>query len=193
MSTFEELLEQVGDRYGVLAESNTNQLTVIAANSDIAVGDLFLLPCQRGSQRFYIFRTTQYANILNRSLEMNDIARNKLTMPGSFVAEELTDEHLIQLSGMVLGYAQYISDEDEWVFFRPRRLPQHLTDVFHVNPENEDVGCVILELMRSQLGSEGLSVGNLLAGERPLANVPVYLPVSALSHHIGIFRQNGLW
>jgi DNA helicase HerA-like ATPase len=191
MSTFEELLLQVGGRYGVLAESNTNQLTVIATNSDIAVGDLFLLPCKRGGDRFYIFRTTQYANILNRSLEMNDIARNKLTMPGAFVAEDLSDEHLIQLTGMILGYAQYHATEKVWGFRRPRRLPQHLSDVYHVNPANSSIGLVMLELMQSQLGTGGLFIGHLLAGEQSLNNVPVYLPVSTLSHHIGIFGRTG--
>ena len=191
MSTLEELVTQMGPRYGVLAESNTNQLTVIANNSDIAVGDLFLMPCQRGANRFYIFRTTQYANIMNRSLEMNDIARNKLTMPDSYLADDLADEQLIQLTGMVLGYSQHNDDEDKWRFLRPRRLPQHLSDVYHVDSSNPDIGCVILELMQSQLGQTGLFVGHLLAGEQALTNVPVYLPVSSLSHHLGIFGRTG--
>ena len=77
-----ELLEtlQIGEgRFGVLADSNTNQLTVIARNTDVSVGDLFLLPCQRGPERFYVFRSTEYANILNRALDLGDVARNKLT------------------------------------------------------------------------------------------------------------------
>ena len=85
MYSLEELLEKLKDqRFGILAESNTYQLTVVAGNADVAVGDLFLLPSRRGKQRVYVFRTTQYANILNRSLEMSDIARNKLTMPDSY-------------------------------------------------------------------------------------------------------------
>ena len=45
--TLAELLDLLqGDqgRFGVLAESNTHQLTVIAQNTDVSVGDLFLLP-----------------------------------------------------------------------------------------------------------------------------------------------------
>src|SRR3954471_11407078 len=106
MPHMNELMGHIGERFGVLAESNTTQLTVIARNTDVAVGDLFLLPCRRGPDRFYIFRTTQYANILNRALEMNDIARNKVTMPDSYLAEDLADEQLIELKGMVLGYAE---------------------------------------------------------------------------------------
>jgi DNA helicase HerA-like ATPase len=45
--------------------------------------------------------------------------------------------------------------------------------------------------MQSQLGSDGLFIGNLLAGEEPLPGVAVQLPPYALSHHIGIFGRTG--
>ncbi len=76
-------IAKLGTRFGVLAESSTAMLSVICRDTDVAVGDLFLLPCHRGPERMYVFRTTQYANILNREFQMNDIARNKLTMPDS--------------------------------------------------------------------------------------------------------------
>ena len=193
MSTLNELIEQLGGRearFGVLAESDTYQLTVVARNSDVAVGDLFLLPCTRGSDRVYIFRTTQYANILNRTLEMNDVARNKLTMPDSYLAQDLQDEQLIELRGMVLGYAEREGSGD-WIFHRPRRLPGHLTDVYKVDPAHPQVPEVVNTLMRSQLGQDGLFIGNLLAGEVPLVGVEVHLPSYALSHHIGIFGRTG--
>ena len=44
----DQILDCLAEPYGVLAESSTQQLTVIARNDDVAVGDLFLLPCQRG-------------------------------------------------------------------------------------------------------------------------------------------------
>ena len=106
MPRIDELLADLGPRFGILAESNTYQLTVIARNADVAVGDLFLLPCRRGPHRFYIFRATQYANVMNRTLEMGDVARNKLTMPDSYLAEDLREEQLIELKGMVLGYSE---------------------------------------------------------------------------------------
>ncbi|MBN2191175.1 MAG: ATP-binding protein [Polyangiaceae bacterium] len=190
MNELESMLNRLGERYGVLAESSTSQLTVIARNVDVAIGDLFLLPCRRGPDRFYVFRTTEYANVLNRSLEMNDIARNKLTMPDSYFAEDLADERLVELHGMVLGYAEQREDGG-WVFRRPRRLPQHLTDVYRVDPDNPGAGEVVRELLASQLGQGGLFIGHLLAGERPLTEVPVYLPIEALSHHIGVFGRTG--
>ncbi len=191
MSYMEEMLRILGKRFGVLAESNTTQLTIIARNTDIAVGDLFLLPSQRGADRFYIFRTTQYANILNRLSEMSEVARNKLTMPDSYLAEDLSDEKLIELKGMVLGYAEWNISGGCWEFHRPRRLPQHLSDVFHVDPKRAEIGKAVCALMESQLGADGLYVGDLLAGEESMAGVPVYLPPFALSHHIGIFGRTG--
>ena len=143
----EQILAKLGERFGVLAESNTYQLTVVAKNLDVAVGDLFLLPSQRGPQdRVYVFRASQYANILNRSLEMGDIARNKLTMPDSYLSEDLAEEQLIELKGMVLGYAQ--RDGAEWTFHRPRRLPEHLSDVYRVDPEQPQVA----EVMETSIG-----------------------------------------
>lgn len=190
MPTLAELKSQLGQRFGVLAESNTYQLTVIARNTDVAVGDLFLLPCNRGAERFYIFRTTQYANVMNRALDANDVARNKLTMPDSYLSQDLADEKLIELKGIVLGYAER-GEDGEWTFHRPRRLPEHLTDVFRVDPHQPAIGEVVRTLMRSQLGQDGLFIGYLLAGETPLTNVPVQLPPYALSHHLGIFGRTG--
>ena len=93
MYGLDEIRKMLGKRFGILAESNTSQLTVMAENSDVAVGDLFLLTSLRGGrERVYIFRTTQYANVLNRSLEMNDIARNKLTMPDLYFNQDLNYE-----------------------------------------------------------------------------------------------------
>jgi hypothetical protein len=191
MATMDELFDYLGDRFGVLAESNTYQLTVIAQNSDVAVGDLFLLPCRRGPDRFYIFRTTQYANVLNHINELSEVARNKLTMPDSYLAEDLANEKLLELKGMVLGYAEWSSAPAIWQFQRPRRLPQHLSDVYRVDPNHEGIAKAVRELMRSQLGETGLYLGDLLAGEQSLSGASVYLPPSALSHHIGVFGRTG--
>jgi len=190
MYQMEELLELLGDRFGVLSESDTHQLTVMARNADVAVGDLFLLPSQRGVRdRFYIFRTTQYANIMNRALEMDDIARNKLTMPDSYLSQDLAEELLIRLVGIVLGYAEV--GEEGWTFHKPRRLPEHLTNVFRVDPDSPDVVRVMQTLLASQLGQEGLYVGDLLAGEQAIQGVKVFLPAYALSHHLGVFGRTG--
>jgi DNA helicase HerA-like ATPase len=183
----QSLIEQLGPKFGVLSESDTTQLKVVAKNEDVAVGDLFILPSRRGQERFYIFRTSQYANVLNRIINMDDVARNKLTMPDSYLSDDLYDEKLIELRGMLLGYAQREAN-GQWSFHRPRRLPEHLTEVYLVSEENQ---AVVRELLSSQLGDGGIYIGNLLAGEKPLPGVPVFLPPYALSHHIGIFGRTG--
>jgi len=189
MKSLDQLIDDLGGRetrFGVLAESNTYQLTVIARNTDVAVGDLFLLPCKRGPERFYVFRTTQYANVMNRMIDLNDVARNKLTMADSYFSKDLEDENLIELKGIVLGYSE--RESGGWTFHRPRRLPEHLTDVYRVTAASAPV---VKTLMASQLGQDGLYIGNLLAGEQPLDGVEVYLPAYALSHHLGIFGRTG--
>lgn len=190
MASQDELLGGLGPRFGVLAEANTYQLTVICRNSDVAVGDLFLMPCRRGPHRFYVFRTTEYANVMNRTLEVGDVARNKLTMPDSYLAEDLSEEQLIELKGMVLGYSEYVAQKGLWEFHRPRRLPQHLTDVYLVAHSQPNIAEVMRTLLGAQLG-DGLFVGELLAGEKPLAGVRVSIPPFALSHHIGVFGRTG--
>lgn len=190
MQDMDALLTNLGERFGILAESDTYQLTVVAKNLDVAVGDLFLLPSKRGRRdRVYVFRASQYANILNRSLEMGEIARNKLTMPHSYLSEDLADEQLIELKGMVLGYAEV--DDNGWTFHRPRRLPEHLSEVYRVDPIHPGTAEVMRELLASQLDVKGLYIGDLLAGEQALPGVGVYLPPYALSHHLGVFGRTG--
>lgn len=187
----DQILDCLAEPYGVLAESSTQQLTVIARNDDVAVGDLFLLPCQRGPHnRFYIFRATQYANVMNRTVDVGDVARNKLTMPDSYLSSDLQDELLIELKGSVLGYSQWHDSDGTWEFHRPRRLPHHLTDVYVVRQSRDCITETMCTLLGSQLG-EGIFVGDLLAGEHPLRGVPVCIPPFALSHHIGVFGRTG--
>ena len=182
----QEIINMLGEKFGVLAQSDTNQLTVIAKNKDVAVGDLFVMPSERGHKRFYIFRVSEYANVMNRTINLGDVARNKLTMPDSYMSNDLNDEKLIELRGSMLGYAE--KEGEKWKFYRPRRLPDHLSDVYLINESNSQAIKVLLE---SQLGKDGICIGNLLAGEHPLSNVPVYLPPYAISHHIAIFGRTG--
>ena len=195
LNDLEDIVSALGgnpQRFGVLAESSTTQLRVIARNNDVAVGDLFLIPSQRGSERVYVFRTTQYANIMNRTLEMGDVARNKLTLPDAYFSEDLAEETLLELSGMLLGYAE-AQDGGAWTFRRPRRLPDHLADVYRVTAADSQVAVVMRTLLQAQLGDadQDLVLGDLLAGEQALPGVPVTLPVAALSHHLGIFGRTG--
>ena len=46
----QEIINMLGEKFGILAESNTQELTVVAKNEDFAVGDLFVLPSNRGHE-----------------------------------------------------------------------------------------------------------------------------------------------
>ena len=61
------------------------------------ISDIQRMPSRRGHERFYIFRTSDYANIMNRTIQLGDVARNKLTMRDSYLSEDLEDEKLIEL------------------------------------------------------------------------------------------------
>ena len=99
---------------------------------------------------------------------------------------------MLELSGLLLGYAE-VRENRSWSFRRPRRLPDHLADVYRVAAADVNSSGVMREILRDQLGDAGedLVIGGLLAGERTLADVPVTLPVAALSHHLGIFGRTG--
>ena len=186
----QDIITLLGEKFGVLAESDTTQLRVIAHNKDVAVGDIFILPSRRGHERFYLFRTSAYANVMNRTINLGDVARNKLTMPDSYLSDDLNDEKLIEISGTMLGYAEKNTDGKTWNFLKPRRLPDHLSDVYLVT-SNPDHCEALRRLLASQLGEDGIYAGDFLAGESALEGVPVYLPPFALSHHIGVFGRTG--
>jgi len=111
-------------------------------------------------------------------------------LPGGLIhSEDLAEELLIEMKGMVLGYAE--QQADCWTFHRPRRLPEHLSNVYRVDAHQAGTPEMMQVLMGSQLGTDGLYVGDLLAGEQALPGVRVFLPPYALSHHLGVFGRTG--
>lgn len=180
------------ESFGVLAGASTTEIVVYARNLDTSIGDLFLIPSDRGGERIYIFRMTEYANVLRRDGEMDPMAKNLLAMDDPFYADDLEADKLIRLTGTLLGYAE--NTGKGWMFRTPRKLPAHLSKVYKVGFGEE--GSVILqeqclnELLFGQLG-EGVFVGNLLAGERPLAGVQISIPGEYFAHHLGIFGRTG--
>ena len=69
------VLEVLGNEaYGVLAGASTSEIVVYARNFDTSIGDLFLIPSDRGGERVYIFRMTQYANVLRREEDGTNVA-----------------------------------------------------------------------------------------------------------------------
>src|SRR4051794_14428145 len=117
--TYDDILRSLGkdDFFGVLAGASTSEIVVYARNLDTSIGDLFLIPSDRGGEQIYLFRMTQYANVLRREEDMDPMAKNLLAMADPFYAEDFVSDQLLRLSGSLLGYAQ-VGDHG-WVFRAP--------------------------------------------------------------------------
>jgi DNA helicase HerA-like ATPase len=190
---YQAVLEVLGrNAFGVLAGASTSEIVVYARNFDTSIGDLFLIPSDRGGERVYIFRMTQYANVLRREEDMDPMAKNLIAMDDPFYADDFERDKLLRLAGSLLGYSECASGF--WSFRAPRKLPAHLSRVFKVGfGDAETVAAqetVLNELLFAQLYG-GVKVGALLAGEDALWNVPVGIPGEYFAHHIGVFGRTG--
>src|SRR5580700_6181610 len=130
---YHEILEtlRLEEHFGVLAEASTDEITVYARNQDTAVGDFFLIPSDRGGERIYLFRMVSYTNDLRRDDEMGPMAKNMMAMSDAFQADDFDRDKLLRLSGSLLGYAEQDATK-AWRFHPPRKLPEHLSNVFKV-------------------------------------------------------------
>jgi DNA helicase HerA-like ATPase len=192
---YTEILDALGrdEFFGVLAGASTSEIVVYARNQDTSIGDLFLVPSDRGGERVYLFRMTQYANVLRREEDMDPMAKNLLAMDDPFYADDFQSDQLLRLSGSLLGYSE-LSDQGRWIFRSPRKLPAHLSKVYKVGfgdavAIQRQEQC-LAELLATQLGG-GIFVGHLLAGERALTGVPVSIPGEYFAHHLGVFGRTG--
>jgi DNA helicase HerA-like ATPase len=192
---YTEVQEALGSEefFGVLAGASTSEIVVYARNLDTSIGDLFLVPSDRGGERVYLFRMTQYANVLRREEDMDPMAKNLLAMDDPFYAEDFVSDQLLRLSGALLGYSE-VGKDGRWVFRSPRKLPAHLSKVYKIGFGDESAiqrqeKC-LSELLATQLG-RGVLVGHLLAGERALNGVGVSIPGEYFAHHLGVFGRTG--
>lgn len=193
--TYDEILGALGrdDFFGVLAGASTSEIVIYARNLDTSIGDLFLIPSDRGGERVYLFRMTQYANVLRREEDMDPMAKNLLAMNDPFYAEDFVSDQLLRLSGSLLGYAEMVTGS-AWTFRTPRKLPAHLSKVYKVGFGDEASQTRQEECLRALLGTQlghGVFVGHLLAGERALKRVPVSIPGEYFAHHLGVFGRTG--
>ena len=193
--TYQELNQTLAQDqfFGVLAMASTTQITVFARNLDTSIGDLFLIPSDRGGDRVYLFRMTEYANVLRRDEDMDFMAKNEISLADAFYADDFDRDKLLRLSGSLLGYAE-VDEHGHWQFRTPRKLPAHLTKVYKVGFGGEQAAqrqerC-LAAILQSQLGT-GVFIGTLLAGEHSLPTVKVSIPGEYFAHHLGIFGRTG--
>jgi len=192
---YQEILEALNkeDSFGVLAGASTSEIVVYARNQDTSIGDLFLIPSDRGGERIYVFRMTEYANVLRREHEMDPMAKTFLPWQIPFYADDFESDKLIRLTGSLWGYAEEGSD-GSWRFHPPRKLPAHLSRVYKVGyGKSESIALqeTCLSNILSRQLNEGVFIGYLLAGEKPLEMVRVSMPGEYFAHHIGVFGRTG--
>ena len=185
-------LEQ-DDFFGVLAHASTTEIVVFAKNQDTSIGDLFLIPSDRGGERVYLFRMSVYANALRRDEDMEFMAKNELAWADAYYAEDLDKDKLLKLVGVLLGYAE-ADGSGGWRFQTPRKLPAHLSKVYKVgfggpSAIERQQEC-LAAILGQQLG-QGVYLGDLLAGEHALAGVRVNIPGEYFAHHLGVFGRTG--
>lgn len=178
--------------FGVLAHASTTEIVIYAKNQDTSIGDLYLIPSDRGGERVYLFRMSVYANALRREEDMEFMAKNELAWADAYYAEDLDKDKLLKLSGVLLGYAEL--ENNKWKFRTPRKLPSHLSKVYKVGFGGDQAilrqqEC-LAAILEEQLGT-GVYVGDLLAGERALTGVRVNIPGEYFAHHLGVFGRTG--
>ena len=193
--TYNDIVQKLeqDDFFGVLAHASTSEIIVYAKNQDTSIGDLFLIPSDRGGERVYLFRMSVYANALRRDEDMEFMAKNELAWADAYYAEDLDKDKLLKLMGVLLGYAEQTAD-GRWTFQTPRKLPAHLSKVFKVGfggPQaiERQEEC-LADILDQQLG-RGVYVGDLLAGEKALPGVRVHIPGEYFAHHLGVFGRTG--
>jgi len=186
MSDTASLVEEWGEAFGRLSRGSITELDLIARNKDVAVGELFIIPSLRGSKRIFFFRAMDVENILRRVQDQGAVAGTMVVEGDSYLAG-LEQEKLLRITGRLLGYVTYKPSKGEWVFERPRRLPEHLALVYRTTPAKG--AAHLKELLGSQISGD-LFLGQLLTGDTVL-NVDVNLPRNCIPTHLGIFGTTG--
>ncbi|MFX1465870.1 MAG: ATP-binding protein [Promethearchaeota archaeon] len=176
----------LGMPFGVLAGGHLGKLVVITKNEDLSVGDIFLIPSSRGEYRYFIFRISNFENIIRRLGSIETVAETLVVEKDAYLAN-LEEEKLIAVEGSLLGYGKYQDKDKKFVFKKARRLPEHFSAIYKVQKvQNEDS---LKKILTSQLSGD-IYVGDLLVGEESL-NIDVMIPKGKIPMHVGIFGATG--
>jgi DNA helicase HerA-like ATPase len=160
-------------------------LGIMGSNRDVSVGEIFMIYSQRdGHERVFFFRVLGLQNYLR---QVDDIARiaGTLMVEGDSYLSGIERNMLLSVGGKMLGYAEQV--DGEWKFRSPRRLPDHLADVYRPVPGTSDE--TVCKMLATQTDGE-VYIGDLQVGEDTL-DVPVLVPLKFLPMHVGIFGSTG--
>ncbi|MFW9798833.1 MAG: ATP-binding protein [Candidatus Thorarchaeota archaeon] len=177
--------DKLGELYGKVGVGNQTMLGIMGNNRDVSVGEIFMIYSQRdGHERVFFFRVLGLENYLRQVDDMSRVA-GTLMVEGDSYLSGIERNMLLSVDGRMLGYAEDIGGE--WRFMSPRRLPDHLADVFRPIPGVSDDQVNIM--LASQTDGD-VYVGDLQVGEQTL-DVPVRIPSKNLPMHVGIFGATG--
>jgi DNA helicase HerA-like ATPase len=177
--------EKLGELFGKVGIGNQTMLGIMGNNRDISVGEIFMIYSQRdGHERVFFFRVLGLENYLR---QVDDISRvaGTLMVEGDAYLSGIERNMLLSVNGKMLGYAENV--DGEWKFKSPRRLPDHLADVYR--PKSGVTDKMACEMLCTQTDGE-IYVGDLQIGEDTL-DVPVMIPAKFLPMHMGIFGSTG--
>ncbi|MHA2377886.1 MAG: ATP-binding protein [Candidatus Thorarchaeota archaeon] len=177
--------DELGELYGKVGVGNQTMLGIMGNNRDVSVGEIFMIYSQRdGHERVFFFRVLGLENYLR---QVDDISRvaGTLMVEGDSYLSGIERNMLLSVDGRMLGYAE--EKKGAWEFMSPRRLPDHLADVYRPIPGKSDAP--VRKMLGSQTDGE-VYVGDLQVGEATL-DVPVMIPSKFLPMHVGIFGSTG--
>ena len=123
-------------------------------------------------------------NYLRRVDDISGVASTLIVEHDSYISG-IERNMLLSVDGKMLGYAE--KKDKEWEFRSPRRLPDHLADVYRPVPDKSDK--IVREMLKTQIEGE-VYIGDLQIGEESL-DVPVTIPAKFLPMHVGIFGSTG--
>jgi hypothetical protein len=178
-------VKTLGDHYGKVAIGNQAMLGIVGSNRDISVGEIFMVYSQRdGHERVFFFRVSALQNYLRHVDDMARVA-GTLMIEGDAYLSGIKRDMLLEVEGKMLGYAELV--DGKYAFRSPRRLPDHLADVYRPVPGVSDK--TVRDMLASQTGGE-VFIGDLQVGEATL-DVPVGIPAKFLPMHMGIYGSTG--
>lgn len=176
---------ELGEHFGKVGTGNQTHLGIMGTNRDIAVGEIFMVySCRDNNERIFFFRVLGLENYLRQVENLSHVA-GTLMVEGDSYLSGIERNMLLSVDGRLLGYAE--QHKGKWVFNSPRRLPDHLADVYR--PISGKSDALVREMLASQTGGE-VYCGDLQVGESTL-DVPVRMQAEYLPMHVGIFGATG--
>ncbi|MHA1959976.1 MAG: hypothetical protein ACW99U_07075 [Candidatus Thorarchaeota archaeon] len=98
--------DALGTLFGRVGVGNQTNLGIIGNNSDVSVGEIFMIYSNRdGRERVFFFRVLGLQNYLRRVDDISGIA-STLMVEGDSYLSGIERNMLLSLDGRMLGYAE---------------------------------------------------------------------------------------